>query len=259
MDIHSRMKSNRLRLNLAKTEFLWLATPRRLHYFNDSPFILGNIVKPTTIARNLGVMMNLDFSMRSHINKLVQSCFYSLRQIRSIRRSLTLDTARKLICSLIHSCVDCCNSLFAGLPAQTIDRLQSIINASARLACGLHKFDHITPALHDRLHWLPIQQRITYKLCLITFKGIQGVAPPYIVELCKHVITIESHRRLRSAAGGQLIIPRAFIVFAKRAFAYAGSSVWNSLPTELRLSSTNSSFCTELKIFFFRVVYGVYT
>ena len=45
--------------NPAKTEFLWLATPRRLHYFNDSPFIHGNtIVKPTTIARNLGVMMN---------------------------------------------------------------------------------------------------------------------------------------------------------------------------------------------------------
>ena len=74
-------------------------TPRRLHYFNDSSFILVNTsVKPTIIARNLGVMMNQDFSMRSHINKLVQSCFYSLRQIRSIRRSLSFDEARKLIC-----------------------------------------------------------------------------------------------------------------------------------------------------------------
>ena len=89
-----------------------------------------------------GVMMNYDFSMRAHINKLVQSCFYSLRQIRSIRRSLTFDVARKLICSLIHSRVHYCNNLFAGLPAQSIDRLKSIINASARLACGLHKYDH---------------------------------------------------------------------------------------------------------------------
>ena len=143
MDIDSWMKSNRLRLNTAKTEFLWLATPRRLHYFNDSPFVLGNtIVKPTTIARNLGVMMIQDFSLRSHINKLVQFCFYSLRQIRSIRRSLTFDAARKLICSLIHSRVDYCNSLFAGLPAQSINHLQSILNSSARLACGLHKYDH---------------------------------------------------------------------------------------------------------------------
>ena len=140
-------------------EFLWLATPRRLHYFNDGPFILGNtVVKPTTIPRNLGVMINQDFSMRSHINKLVQSCFYSLRQFRLIRRSLTFDATRKLNCSLIHSRVDYCNSLFAGLSAQSIDRLQSIINASAHLACGLHQYDHITPALSDRLYWLPMQQ-----------------------------------------------------------------------------------------------------
>ena len=155
MNIDSWMKSNRLRLNPAKTEFMWLATPRRLHYFNVSPFILGNtIVKPTTTARNLGMMMNRNFSMRLHINKLIQSCFYSLRQIQSIRRSLTFDAARKLICILIHSRVDYCNSLFAGLSAQSIDRLQSILSASSHLACGLHKYDHITPALCDRLYWL---------------------------------------------------------------------------------------------------------
>ena len=94
MDIDSWMMSKRLRLNPAKKEFLWLATPHRLHYFNDRPFILGNItVKPTTIARNLGMMMNQDFSMMSHINKLVQTFFYSLGQSRSIRRSLTFDAA----------------------------------------------------------------------------------------------------------------------------------------------------------------------
>ena len=84
MDIYSGMKSNRLRLNPAKTKFLWLAKDRisvarntaPTSLFNDSPFIFGNtIIKPTTIARNLGVMINQDFSMMSHINKLVQSCF----------------------------------------------------------------------------------------------------------------------------------------------------------------------------------------
>ena len=148
------------------------------------------------------MIINQDFSSRSHINKLVQSCFYSLRQNRSNRRSLTFDAARKSICSMIHSRVDYCNNLFAGQPAQSIDRLQSILIASARLACGLHKYDHITPTLRDRLHWLPMQQRITYKLCLLTVKGIQGDAPPYIVELCKCVNPIESRCRLRSAAGG---------------------------------------------------------
>ena len=254
------MKSNSLRLNAATTEFLWLATPHRLHYFNDSPFILGNtIVKPTTIARILGVMMNQDFSMRSHIHKLVQFCFYLLLQIWSIRWSLIFDAARKLICSLIHARVDYCTSLFAGLLVQYIDHLQSILNATARLACGLHKYDHITPAFRDKLHCLPMQQWITYKFCLLKFKGIQGEAPHYIVELCKCVNTIGSRRRLRSAAGGQLIVPRTFTDFWKRAFAYAGTSVWNSLPTELRLSSTNSSFWAGLKTSVFHVAYSIDT
>ena len=77
--------------------------------------------------------------------------------------------------------------------------------------------------------------------------------------LCKCVNTIESRRRLRSAAGGQLIVPHTFTDFGKRALAYAGPSAWNSLHTELRLSSTNSSFFTGLKTFFFRVAYGIDT
>ena len=104
-----------------------------------------------------------------------------------------------------------------------------------------------------------MQQRITYKLYLLTFKGIQGMAPPYIVELCKRVMTIETRRRLRSAAGGQLIVPRTFTDFGWRAFAYAGPSAWNRLPTELRLSLTNSSFCSRLKTFLFRDAYGTDT
>ena len=104
-----------------------------------------------------------------------------------------------------------------------------------------------------------MQHRITYKLCLLTFNGIQGEAAPYLVELCKRVSTIESRRRLRSAAGGQLIVPRTFTDFGKRAFAYAGPSASNILPTELRLSSSNSSFCAWLKTFLLRVAYGVDT
>ena len=136
---------------------------------------------------------------------------------------------------------------------------KSILNTSARLECVLHKYDHITPALRDILHWLPMQQRLTYKLCIPTFTEIQAEAPPYIVELCKCINTIQSGRRLRSAAGGQLIVPRTFTDYGKRAFAYAGRSIWNSLPTEPRLSSTSSTFCTGLNTFLFRVAYGTDT
>ena len=210
MDIDSWVKSNRLQLNRVKAEFVWVATPCWLHYFNDNPFILGNtIVKPTTNARNFGVMRNQDFSMVFHINKLFQSCFYSLRHIQSIWRSLTFDATRKLICSLIYLCVDYCNSLFAWLLAQSIDLLQSILNSSAHLACSLHKYDHITPTLYDRLHW---QQGFIYKLCLLTFKGLQGEALPYIIELC-----------LQACQQHRVMLPQALLCCWQTAYRPADS------------------------------------
>ena len=155
-------------------------------------------------------------------------------------RSLTFDAARKLICTLTHVLTTV--SLFAELQAQSIDRLQSILNTSARLACGLHKYDHITPALRDRLHWLPMKNNESLTSCLLTFKGLQGEAPSYIIELCKRVNTIESPRRLRSAASGKLIDPRTFTDFGKRALTYAGPSAWTA------------SFWTETVIYYFVIL-----
>ena len=108
---------------------------------------------PYLITRNLGVIMNQYFCMKAHIGKFMQSCFCSLHQIRAICRSLTFDAAKTIVCRLIHSQFDYYNCLLASLPAFSLDHLQSILNAAARLVCGLCKFDHVILALRDRLHW----------------------------------------------------------------------------------------------------------
>ena len=78
------MRSNRLRLNPTKTEFLWCATARRRHQVNLEPIHIDSVdIASSANVRNLGVMMNGDFSMTTHVKKLVRSCFHSLRQISS--------------------------------------------------------------------------------------------------------------------------------------------------------------------------------
>ena len=71
--------------------------------------------------------------MKSHITRLVCTCFGVLRRIRSIRRSLPRESMLTLISSLVMSKLDYCNVAFAGLPRGELDRLQSVINAAARL------------------------------------------------------------------------------------------------------------------------------
>ena len=121
-------------------------------------------------------------SMTTHINHLVRTCFYNLRRIKHIRRFITTKTAILLVNSFVISRVDYCNSLLAGLPNCHLHRIQLVLNAAARLLYRGQKRDHITPLLHDKLHWLPIAARIQFKICLLTYKSLHGLAPQYIVD-----------------------------------------------------------------------------
>ena len=90
------------------------------------------------------------------------TCFYHLRRLRSIRRSLGRDVTARLVSALVISRLDYCNSVLAHLPASTL----RVINAAARMVVDLRPRDHVTPALYE-LHWLPIAERIKFKLCLL--------------------------------------------------------------------------------------------
>ena len=78
--------------------------------------------------------------------------------------------------------LDICNSLLYGLPQYLIDRLQAVQDCAARLVFRSRKHDHITPIL-KQLHWLPVYSRIKYKILLLTFKALHGLAPSYITEM----------------------------------------------------------------------------
>jgi len=60
--------------------------------------------------------------------------------------------------------------------------------------------DHVTPLLRDKLYWLRARERITFKLCLLVYKAINGLAPSYLQDLCVPVTTVSMHPcRPRSA------------------------------------------------------------
>ena len=103
-DIAGWMASNRLKINPAKSEFPWCATVRRLHYIDNTAFRLadGNVV-PTTYVRNLGAYFDASMSMATHVSRLVSTCFYQLRRLRVIRRSIQTSTAIQLINSSLVS------------------------------------------------------------------------------------------------------------------------------------------------------------
>ena len=78
-----------------------------------------------------------------------------------------------LVSSFICSRIDYCNAVFAGLPRSTTNHLDSVLHAAARMISGRSQYDHMTSILRDKLHWLPVPQRVIYKLCLTTYKAIK--------------------------------------------------------------------------------------
>ena len=182
-DIADWMKCNRLQLNSSKTEFLWCSSSRRVEKLDQNHLAIGtDAVKPKNEVRDLGLFLDSDLSMRSHITGLVRTSFGILRQLRSVSRSLTQDVTRHLVQSLILSRKDCCNIALVGLPQRSIIRLQAVINAAARLVLRLKKFDHITTAIQGELQWLRIGERINFKLCILVHKCLNNCAPHYLAD-----------------------------------------------------------------------------
>jgi len=168
--------------------------------------------------------------MRSHVTKAVSGCFEVLRQLRSIRQSVPRSFFQSLMTYLVLSRLDYGNVVLAGIPSYLVSRLQSVINAAARLVFSSSRFDHITPLL-CQLHWLKAKERIFFKLAVLVYKCLHVTAPSYLAdELCQPA-DLEARRCLRSASSPSLIVRRIRrSTIGDRAFPVAGSRVWNSLP-----------------------------
>jgi len=131
-ELSAWMASNRLQPNHAKTEVLWCTSSRRQHQIPFGPVRIGTTdVQPVSSIRNLGVYIDADMTMRTHVTAVVRACFAALRQIRSVRRSLSRHALLTLVRALIISKVDYCNSVLVGISGQLQDRLQSVLNAAA--------------------------------------------------------------------------------------------------------------------------------
>ena len=191
--------------------------------------------------------------MSEHISKLCRTSYFHLHNIAAIRKYLSQQDTQTLIHAFISSRLDFCNSLLYGLPACLISKLQKIQNTAARIVTGGRKYDHKTPILRD-LHWLPVQQRIVFKLLLFTYKALHEQAPKYITDLVTPYAPI---RNLRSSSQLLLKVPNSKLLSCgDRSFQVAAPRLWNSLPFNVRTCPSLDIFKQKLKTVLFSQHYA---
>ena len=142
---------------------------------------------------------------------MVSSCFAVLRRLRSIRSSVTRPVFVSLVLSLVLSGLNYGNATLAGITDRLMDRLRSMLNASARLKYASRRTEHVTPLLHD-LHWLRYPDWIDYKLAVLVYRCLQGLAPSYLADEFTCMSEIVSRRNLRSASTANLVSGRHLAV-----------------------------------------------
>ena len=241
LDIHKWMLSDRLKLD--KTEFLLIGTKQRLEKVNITTLRLGDttITQSPSAVKNLGASFDAQLNMHEHIKKTCSSSFFHSYNIRRIRKYLSRKTTESLVHAFVSSKLDFCNSLLYGLPDVHIAKFQRVQNAAARLLVGLPRFCHITPVLCD-LHWLPIRYRINFKILLLTFKCLHGLAPKYLSDLL--TVSKPSRYNLRNHMG-TLLTPASVkfkVTLGNRAFKSSAPKLWNSLPLSIRNIQSLNTF-----------------
>jgi len=151
-----------LQLNPAKTEVIWFgsrSSHRKTECIDLSLYAGDDVIKPVSVVRDLGVLLDEELMMKQHINVVANIAFYHIRRLKNMRYILGPKITANLVSAFVRN-TDWNRPVFAGLPATTIAPLQQVQNSAARFVKGLSPRDH-TSALRD-LHWLPIQHVISY-------------------------------------------------------------------------------------------------
>ena len=189
--------------------------------------------------RNLGILVDSELKMVDHVHHIQRVCYMNLRELRSIRKYLTVIATRSLIQAMITSHLDYGNSLLYGISKGLLDKLQKVQNSTARLILGLGKYDHIKKG-SKTLHWLPVRYRILFKIAVITYKVLTTNKPAYLRGLLEHQ---QANCQLRSRSLLLLKVPKLKLKQAgDRSFAVASPTVWNSLPHDINLLPSIETF-----------------
>ena len=245
--------SNGLQLNSSKSEAMIFGTRPGLRKLDrpESLFIGGDSIAVKDKLKILRSHLDPLLSMDDHVKETVRACNYHIRALRHVRKSLTLEATRMIVHGLVTARLDYCNALLLGTTKSNIAKLQHVQCDLARVVLQAPWRTSSKPLL-EQLHWLPIQERVIFKVAVITFKTRLSKQPEYLSEI---ICDYEQTRNLRSEGQHLLHVPFLKSASARRAFCYAAPKIWNSLTLDTKSAASLGDFRSKLKTELFTAVY----
>ena len=235
-----------------------LVTSNRTKHLHDLPtsITIGNAQIPfKQSVNNLGFTLHCHLTMNVHVSNIARTCYFELHRLASICRFLTSTATATLVSAFVLSRIDYCNSLLFGSTHDVTSHLRQIQNYAARVILRLPKSSSITIHLKS-LHWLPVKVRSTYKIACLNYHCDRSTAPSYVADMLEKKPLHTRNTRSSSYTMPLLNRPaHSMATFGDHSFSFASSSVWNSIPNDVRCAPSLSSSKSRLKTYLFRSVY----
>ena len=256
-DFKAWATANMLNLNSNKTELMLVSSKRTKHLHNlPTSITMGNAQIPfKKSVKILGFALDCHLTMNAHVSNIAHTCYFELRRLASIRRFLTSTATATLVSALVLSRIDYCISLLFDSTHDVTSHLQRTQNYAARVILRLPKSSSITIHLKS-LHWLPVKVRSTYKIACLCYHCHSSTAPSYVTGML-HRKPLHTGNTRSSSHSIPLINRPAYskATLGDRSFSFASSSVWKSIPNDVRCAPSLSSFKSRLKTYLFRSAY----
>ena len=251
-EISSWMDEHFLQLNPGKTEIMVFGTPSVLGKLSIRGTFLDSetCIRFSPVAKNLGFRLDESLTFNKQVATLKSNCFIKLRAIAKMKSFLTIKQMTMLVQAVILSMLDYCNALYYGCNNSIIRQLQTIQNRACRIIFGLKKRTDVTEKMKS-LHWLKINERIVFKILLLVYKGVNGLAPAYINELLSFNNIVTSNKR-RSSLHISLGEPSH-----RRAFQTVAPKLWYNLPESIKSCTSTELFKKRLKTHLFKCSYNI--
>ena len=248
--IKSWMDANRLKMNNTKTEFAVFASSAQLKQCHTKSInVNGEDIERSNSIKYLGAALDANLKLKQHIANKCRTAMYNLQRIKHIRPFLTEETCHTIVQGLVMSHIDYANSLYHGLPNNSIKKLQRVQNMAAKTILRKKRENSSKDCL-EILHWLPIRQRVEHKILTLVFKCLRDEAPKYLSELLMKSETGVHY--LRSQQEEKLVVPNTKRkTFADRSSSVAGPRLWNMIPNDIKQSKDVGAFKRKLKTYLY--------
>ena len=244
-DAKKYFQVNGLNVNEKKTQCIFIGSRQLISLIpSDTVIKFGdNVIIPSSSVKNLGIYVDQFMLFDIHINHISRKINGILLFLSKIKNSFEQTTRIIVVQSLALSVINYCLKVWGMTTQQQIDRGQRLENFAAKIAFGIgRKYDHATPILRE-LKWLKIDCKITFDICIFTYKICNHLLPDWLLPLPTVGDTIERNTRQSQ----DLFISRTKTDMGARSISVKGPTLWNTIPDSVKQSSSLQIFKHKLK------------